>query len=142
MSSDPSGASGVPTGIGLQMWAKPLQPSGVAVLVLNNRNPMASNVSATIAMKDVLDIIIITAAGRSMQYNATDIWTAESLLSGGGGSGGGGGGGSGGGSGGRAGAGAGWLESTDGSSPTFQTDSFGGHDSRFYLFEPVIIHRE
>ena len=56
MSSDPSGAAGVPTGIGLQMWAKPQADGAIAVLVLNNRNPTATNVSVDIEMSEITQV--------------------------------------------------------------------------------------
>lgn len=116
MSTDPSGESGVPTGIGFQMWVKPQPEDAIAVLVLNNRNPMLSNCSVIIELSEIMEI----HSGHG-GYNATDIWTGESFLT----------------DSNELAAGAGWMHSLDGPSTRFQTDGFGGHDSKFFLFQPL-----
>lgn len=116
MSSDPSGASGVPTGIGMQMWAKPQANGSIAVLVLNNRNPLAAKVAVDIDLSEV------TQTWRGHGYRATEVWSGQSYR------------------------GAwtsldqpekpGWIDPSGALSMVFRVPAFGGHDSSFWLFEP------
>eukprot|EP01052_Picozoa_sp_SAG31_P015315 SAG31_NODE_981_length_10558_cov_2.972273_6_plen_357_part_00 len=114
LSFDPSGGDNMPTGIGMQMWAKPMPGGAVAVLVLNNRDPLAANVTVSIDMAEVTQILY----GRG--YTATEIWTGQNYTE-------------------RLDnehAQVGWVDPKCNRVCVFQAGSLGGHDSMFFLFTP------